>query len=657
MKKITFILILFSLLCNTAFTQPKAMLPAADFSINDIEYWTGEGENRAALIIEWHDGKTPASLVWGYKWSGDAYGSDMIKAILKADPRLFALTSSDNGLTIGGLGFDSNSRNEICLIINNDETYPKYPVNGIISSSKTNFDKTRYDDPDDRWAAGSNNACWGYWTKDSETATFSLSSTGVYDRKLQNGSWDGWSFSTDPENPASAPLSGNFTAVPEYIKETVDYTDGIFFVNEDWYGWDHGSINFLKSDGDFVYRVFRRENPDRMLGVTTQFGTIHEGNFYLVSKQADDVKPEVEGGRLIVVDATTLKYKAGFINIGGGDGRAFVGIDEKKGYISANNGVFIFDIENMAMGGQIPGTGGGSLYKGQMGMMVKAGNYVFAAKQGLGIYVIDIHTDAIIKTISEKNISTLTQSKDGFVWAAAENNLVKIDPETFETTTIAAPVKFADIWGAWNAGSLCASAKNNILYYANQGNMAFGGQTIIKYDIDRNEFDPTFFSLPGQTDENGDPLKYKEIFYGCAVRVDPKTDNLVITATESGYLEHYLQNRVHFVDGVSGKLPETKKLPNYYWFPAMPVFPPEKQGTGVTHPNKESSIGIYPNPAVNFIRVSCQAESKVTVLDVQGRIMFETIVRSSESDIDISGLSKGIYIVKINDLVTKFIKK
>ena len=39
------------------------------FTFNNIEFWVGEGENRAALIVDWYDdGET--AMVWGFRWNG-----------------------------------------------------------------------------------------------------------------------------------------------------------------------------------------------------------------------------------------------------------------------------------------------------------------------------------------------------------------------------------------------------------------------------------------------------------------------------------------------------------------------------------------------------------------------------------------------------------
>src|SRR3974390_1833771 len=51
--------------------------PAPDFS--NIQFWVGSGANQAALVIDWRDGLTPESLLWGYRWNGSATGLDMLE--------------------------------------------------------------------------------------------------------------------------------------------------------------------------------------------------------------------------------------------------------------------------------------------------------------------------------------------------------------------------------------------------------------------------------------------------------------------------------------------------------------------------------------------------------------------------------------------------
>ena len=74
-------------------------------TFDDIDFWVGEGENRAALVIRWNDGKKPDGLVWGYRWDGNATGADMLEAIATSDPRLtILLQKTASGKIVGGIG-------------------------------------------------------------------------------------------------------------------------------------------------------------------------------------------------------------------------------------------------------------------------------------------------------------------------------------------------------------------------------------------------------------------------------------------------------------------------------------------------------------------------------------------------------------------------
>lgn len=370
-----------------------------------------------------------------------------------------------------------------------------------------------------------------------------------------------------------------------------DLTKGIFFVNEDWFGHDYSSVNYLDENNKMHYRAYRAANPlpdggSEVFGITTQYGCIHDGKFYFVSKQANNATEAEQGvgGRLIVADALTLKKVASFEDIGGGDGRSFLGINVSKGYIGTSNGIRVFDIANMKVGNLIEGTGNetGGLYSNQIGTMVKAGEYVFAVKQSTGICVIDPKADKIAKTIEATNAYTLTVSKDGQVWAALTgtntSRLLRIDPQTLDTTGVALPenITLSDSWGAWNAGNLCAAYKSNALYFSPGGMWGSNGSVIVRYDIDSNTFDTDFYILPNQDGQ------YKEMFYGASFRVNPANDQLVLTTSESGWLTHYQNNWVRFVDGTTGELLNTVRLSDYYWFPALPVFPDMTRLTPVT---------------------------------------------------------------------------
>ena len=551
----------------TTTTKKQQSKSAATTTFADIQYWVGTGSNQAAFAVQWNDGKNSDALIWGFRWDGTATGEDMMKAIAKADHRFFTLLyqGTQFGSAIGGLGFDLNGANTNGLYKSGNVTYPYYPVDGIVNSTSYDFDEYTVIDANDHWQSGwTSKGYWSYWVRDAVEDDFDYSGLGASSRVLQNGSWDVWNFNV---LFAQEPTVTTFTPVTPYVN-AIDFTKGYFVVNEEWFGHTNGSVNFVDNTGNINYRVYSTKNENKAFGATTQYGTIYGDKFYFISKQAADGGDTqyTPGGRLVVADALTMKKIAGFDNIGGGDGRSFIGVDKNTGYIGASNGVFAFDIANMKVGDIVTGTGGGSTYAGQIGNMIRTSQYVFAVKQNAGILVIDPKTNTVIKTITGA-FHSVTQAKDGSVWGIQNQKIINIDPITFVATEYAIPTtKYLGSWGAWNAGSFTYSTKQNALFWMNSVNSFTSGIQIVKFDINTKTFNENFATLPGQTGT------YKQIPYGAALRLDPITDNLIVNTTESGYLAHFQKNWIHTYSN-TGSLIDTKILNDYYWFPAITVFP------------------------------------------------------------------------------------
>jgi uncharacterized protein YjdB len=360
-----------------------------------------------------------------------------------------------------------------------------------------------------------------------------------------------------------------------------DYTAGVFFVNEDWFGHQNSSLNFLTADGKWVYDVYSHENPGKELGCTSQYGTVYGGQLYIVSKQEKDPGASVQGSRLAVTDAATVKSRAEFPEIGeDADGRAFVGVDEHKGYISTSNGIWIYDIDNAQITGQLQGTASGSgLYNGQTGTMLRAGDHVFAVSQQSGLMVIDAQTDEIQTIIAapkdgtvQRGYGSIVQSKDGNLWLSvasdvsgignAEDYLIKLNPYTLDTVRIALPAGYSvpNSWYAWTADGFCSSKQENKIYWKNNGGW-FSSTQIYGYDIDGNQAELVYDLA--DYDDGGWSL------YGAAFRIDP-----VSNAIYASLFREFGSNvyRTVKIDPATKDV-VTYPMENHYWFPALPVFP------------------------------------------------------------------------------------
>lgn len=177
-------------------------------TLDDIQYWVGSGANRAAFVIDWNDGKTDESIAWGYRWDGAAKGIDMLRAIVAADPRLFAhlSTSSNAGAAVYGFGYDLDGDGDFGVS-------PALAFDAGGQSAGAYVNGRAPTDAADHWREGWTSGYWSYWAKTPTATNWAFSGGGVSTKTLVNDGWDGWSFvvsGSSAPSPAMAAL-----AVPE----------------------------------------------------------------------------------------------------------------------------------------------------------------------------------------------------------------------------------------------------------------------------------------------------------------------------------------------------------------------------------------------------------------------------------------------------------
>lgn len=69
--------------------SPEAMAHYYDtdnaFAFDDVEFWIGEGDKEAMLVIDWNDGVNPVSIAWGYRFDGELTAEEMMENISETD--------------------------------------------------------------------------------------------------------------------------------------------------------------------------------------------------------------------------------------------------------------------------------------------------------------------------------------------------------------------------------------------------------------------------------------------------------------------------------------------------------------------------------------------------------------------------------------------
>lgn len=378
----------------------------------------------------------------------------------------------------------------------------------------------------------------------------------------------------------------------------VDYSEGTIILNEEWFGHTNGGLNYITPDNEIIYQAYTRENPGKAFGCTSQHGTIWNDLLIVASKQnADKGDPLPGGGRLVIADANTLKYR-GSLDVlefdgEGGDGRAVCGATPEKIYVSTSNGIYIVNIANPEtpeITGKISGTesGASSLYSGQCGDMVNIGKYVVALKQSYGLIFIDTESDEVVKTIENSSIQGITQIGDGTLYYAATvkdadnkncSMFVPVNPETLEEGEgIQMPAELGTVscgWGAWRSTAFYGSPSDNDIWFTpGAASIAGGGANYIRWHAgdDPSELKP-FFTLTDVTGTTEFGEEVGQSAYGTA-RYDYRNNRLIVMTTRKGaasggYRDHW----IHLVDGETGDITKTIQLEPYYWFQSLPIFP------------------------------------------------------------------------------------
>jgi hypothetical protein len=88
---------------------------------------------------------------------------------------------------------------------------------------------------------------------------------------------------------------------------------------------------------------------------------------------------------------------------------------------------------------------------------------------------------------------------------------------------------------------------------------------------------------------------------------------------------------------------------------------PLSQMAGVEEMNENNSISVYPNPSTNGLTIESPQKSTIEILNIQGQTILQQQIQQGKTNIDMSGLSKGVYILRLNSndktAVTKIVKE
>jgi hypothetical protein len=254
---------------------------AQAISLDDIQLWGGSGTNRAALVIEWNSPEifnyttVPApvankTMVWGYRFNGNATGTQMLDAILAADPKLYVVVNENptNGTFVDAIGYNLSGNGNLGVVAGG---VTNYFIQGLFTNAvPTNSDSEIPLNSGDLYWGGYAGPKWLVWTEQNDTGGFynspnrgsstywnpSTYAQGQWDSAtnldhlpLTNGSWIGFSVAAD---------GGPTNSDPNYI------TEANVFTNDEQAppSPDGTYVAYVPNTNDFAVQVLSSSNLD-----------------------------------------------------------------------------------------------------------------------------------------------------------------------------------------------------------------------------------------------------------------------------------------------------------------------------------------------------------------------------------------------------------
>ena len=80
-------------------------------------------------------------------------------------------------------------------------------------------------------------------------------------------------------------------------------------------------------------------------------------------------------------------------------------------------------------------------------------------------------------------------------------------------------------------------------------------------------------------------------------------------------------------------------------------------GYDAVNENEAVKFDLYPNPATSVVMLNAEQAAEAQIMDMAGRMVMVVNVNEGENAINVAELSNGVYFVKMNGTVVKFIKR
>ena len=200
--------------------------------------------------------------------------------------------------------------------------------------------------------------------------------------------------------------------------------------------------------------------------------------------------------------------------------------------------------------------------------IINNGYMYIVSKQSPFLVKMNLENNQIVNKIEDgldQNAQGQNFCKDGTLWGANGNKLIKINVETLDYEEVELPNGLSVFYNQWayTPTGLCASITENALYLVQMFEEGYSvyGKNIYKYNVETKNA-TLFFSAPAAD----------KSVYGAGVQVDPRNGDVYIIYTEDGWSTHYLNTNIYIANGVTGTQKEVIDYTGTYWFPSTIAF-------------------------------------------------------------------------------------
>ncbi len=179
-------------------------------NFDDIDYWVGSGANESAMVIQWNDGNSPQSVVWGFRWDDASTVQSMMFAI-----------AGNISVTPGGPQPDLGADQRLGLSLGYSSSFG-YFLDGI-SYNQMGLGGDFTSTVRNQAGFGTNGESWTLYNLGAAAAwpTDAVMPTdfGMSGLTLADGGWYGWAYTAaflPPDfDPVAFTFAQPYAAVPE----------------------------------------------------------------------------------------------------------------------------------------------------------------------------------------------------------------------------------------------------------------------------------------------------------------------------------------------------------------------------------------------------------------------------------------------------------